>query len=158
MVRGNGGRAGIAEVVTELRLSAGATLVELACGRGVYGLEIAQRTGARLVGVDFSAEAVRQARELAAGGGQDAIFVTGDLAATGLEAGSVDAVLVVDAIQFAASPQAAYAEMLRVLRPDGRAVLTGWEAVDREDAGVPARLRAVDLAGGLHGAGSSTSW
>lgn len=36
-------------------------LLDLACGRGGYGLTIAARTGARLIGVDFSAEAIRQA-------------------------------------------------------------------------------------------------
>jgi cyclopropane fatty-acyl-phospholipid synthase-like methyltransferase len=56
---------GIAEATAALRLSPGGTLVDLACGRGGYGLEIALRTGARLVGVDFSAEAVRQARQQA---------------------------------------------------------------------------------------------
>jgi 2-polyprenyl-3-methyl-5-hydroxy-6-metoxy-1,4-benzoquinol methylase len=54
---------GIAEAAAALRLSPGRTLVDLACGRGGYGLEIAARTRAALVGVDFSAEAVRQARE-----------------------------------------------------------------------------------------------
>ena len=54
---------GIAEAIAELRLFPGATLVDLACGRGGYGLEIAARTEARLTGVDFSAEAVRQARQ-----------------------------------------------------------------------------------------------
>ena len=56
---------GIGEAAAGLGLSPGDTLVDLACGRGGYGLEIAARTGARLVGVDFSAEAVRQAREQA---------------------------------------------------------------------------------------------
>ena len=59
------GWAGIAEAVAALRLTAAGTLVDLACGRGGYGLEIAARTGARLIGVGFSAEAVRQAREQA---------------------------------------------------------------------------------------------
>jgi SAM-dependent methyltransferase len=59
--------AGIADVTAALRLSRGDTLFDLACSRGGYGLEIAARTGARLVGIDFSAEAVRQAREQARG-------------------------------------------------------------------------------------------
>ena len=46
---------GIAEVVAALRLSDGGTLVDLACGRGGYGLEIASRTGARLARVDLAA-------------------------------------------------------------------------------------------------------
>ncbi len=37
---------GIAEATAVLRLSPGGTLVDLACGRGGYGLEIAARTGA----------------------------------------------------------------------------------------------------------------
>jgi ubiquinone/menaquinone biosynthesis C-methylase UbiE len=144
---------GIAEVVDELRLSPGDTLLDLACGRGGYGLEIASRTGAHLVGVDFSAEAVRQAAEHAERLGRPADFRTGDLAATGLDPHSVTGVLCVDAIQFAEQPAAAYEEMRRVLVPGGRAVLTCWEPVDPADAGLPDRLRAVDLRGGLTGAG-----
>ncbi len=82
---------GIAEAAAGLRLPPGGTLVDLACGRGGYGLEIAARTGARLTGVDFSAEAVRQARKQARRLGAAAGFRVGDLAATGLEAGSADA-------------------------------------------------------------------
>jgi SAM-dependent methyltransferase len=147
------GWEGIAEVVDELRLSPGDTLLDLACGRGGYGLEIASRTGAHLVGVDFSAEAVRQAAEQAERLGRAADFRTGDLAATGLDPHSVTGVLCVDAIQFAEQPAAAYEEMRRVLVPGGRAVLTCWEPVDPADAGLPDRLRAVDLRGGLTGAG-----
>jgi 2-polyprenyl-3-methyl-5-hydroxy-6-metoxy-1,4-benzoquinol methylase len=95
---------GIAEVVEELALSPGDTLLDLACGRGGYGLEIASRTGARLVGVDFSAEAVRQARQHSQRLDCTAEFRVGDLAATGLDAGSIDAVLCVDAIQFGNLP------------------------------------------------------
>ena len=95
---------GIAEVVAEMRLSHDDTLLDLACGRGGYGLEIAARTGAKLVGVDFSAEAVRQASEQARRLGRTADFRIGDLAATGLGDGSVNAVVCVDAIQFAEEP------------------------------------------------------
>jgi len=73
------GWEGIAEVVTALRLPGCATLVDLACGRGGYGLEIAERTGARLIGVDFSAEAVRQATGHARQRGAAAEFRVGDL-------------------------------------------------------------------------------
>ncbi len=147
------GWEGIAEVVAELRLSPADTLVDLACGRGGYGLEIAARTAARLVGVDFSAEAVRQAREQAARLGATAEFRVGDLAATGLDAGSAAAVLCVDAVQFAERPEAAYQEIYRVLAPGGRAVLTNWEPYGRDDERVPRRLRTVDLRAGLTAAG-----
>ena len=145
---------GIAEVTAALRLSPGATLLDLACGRGGYGLEIAARTGARLVGVDFSAEAVRQAREQAGRAGRAADFRVGDLIATGLGTGSADAVLCVDAIQFAPQQDAAYGELRRVLAPGGRAVLTCWEPVEPGDARL-GRLRHVSLGAGLTAAGFS---
>jgi SAM-dependent methyltransferase len=144
---------GIAEAAAMLRLSPGSTLVDLACGRGGYGLEIAARASARLVGVDFSAEAVRQAREQARRRGATAEFRVGDLAATGLDPGWADAVLCVDAIHFAPQPEAAYREIHRVLTPGGRAVLTCWEPLDWDDSRLPERLRRVDLAAGLTAAG-----
>lgn len=146
--------AGIAEVTEALRLAPGGLLVDLACGRGGYGLEIAARTGARLTGVDFSAEAVRQAAELARRLGRTADFRVGDLAATGLEPGAASAVLCVDAIQFAPTPAGAYAELRRILAPGGRVVLTCWEPADRDAVeGLPERLLGVDLAAGLTAAG-----
>ena len=144
---------GIAEAAAGLGLFPGGTLVDLACGRGGYGLEIAARTGARLIGVDFSAEAVRQAREQARRLGATADFGIGDLAATGLDAGSADAVLCVDAIHFAPQPDAAYGEIRRILTSGGRAVLTNWEPLERDDQRLPGRLRRVDLRAGLTAAG-----
>lgn len=44
---------GIAEVTEALRLSMTDVLLDLACGRGGYGLEVAARTGASLVGWTF---------------------------------------------------------------------------------------------------------
>jgi SAM-dependent methyltransferase len=147
------GWEGIAEAVAALRLSAGGTLVDLACGRGGYGLEISARTGARLIGVDFSAEAVRQAGEQGRRLGAVADFRVGDLTATGLQPGSATAVLCVDAIQFAPQPDAAYREIRRILAAGGRVVLTGWEPYRPGDERLPARLRRVDLGAGLAGAG-----
>ncbi len=144
---------GVAEATAAMRLSPGDVLLDLACGRGGYGLEIARRTGARLVGVDFSAEALRQAGAQAGRLGRSAAFHVGDLAATGLADGSVNAVLCVDAIQFADAQEDVYREIRRVLAPGGRVVLTCWEAVDREDDDVPQRILRVDLRNGLGEAG-----
>jgi SAM-dependent methyltransferase len=144
---------GIAEAAAGLRLVPGGTLVDLACGRGGYGLEIAARTGARLMGVDLSAEAVRQAREQARRLDPEADFRIGDLAATGLDAGSADAVLCIDAIHFAPEPATAYGEIRRILVSGGRAVLTNWQPLEWDDPRLPSRLRRVDLGAGLIAAG-----
>lgn len=144
----------IGELTTELRLQPGDTLLDLACGWGGIGLTIARGTGARLAGVDVSAEALAQARAQAARlGVADAQFSVGDLTASGLPDASADAVLCADAIQFPGDPSAAYREIRRVLKPGGRVALTCWEPVDRGDERLPARLRSVDLAAGLAAAG-----
>ena len=144
---------GIAEVTEALQLSVRDVLLDLACGRGGYGLEVAARTGASLVGVDFSEVAVRMAAEQAKALGREAEFRIGSLTDTGLANESVDAVMCIDAIQFAKSPDEAYHELHRALRPRGRAALTCWQAVDPNDESVPQRIREVDLRGGLAEAG-----
>jgi SAM-dependent methyltransferase len=145
---------GIAEVVAALRLGPDDVLLDLACGRGGYGTEVARRTGARLVGVDFSAEAVRQAT-VRAGGLRlpETRFQVGALEDTGLPDGSVTAVLCVDAIQFARPAGAAYGELRRVLTPRGRVALTCWEAREPADPRLAERIRQVDLAQGPRDAG-----
>lgn len=144
---------GIAEVADELRLAAGSVLLDLACGRGGYGLEVAARTGARLIGIDFSAEAVRHAVGLASALGRPAEFRVGDLTATGLADASVDGVMCLDSVQFADPQDSAYREIRRVLRPGGRVVLTCWEPLSAGDERLGRRLRTVDLGAGLERAG-----
>jgi SAM-dependent methyltransferase len=155
-----GTRAGVvpAEAMTELagelRLRPDGTLLDLACGRGAYGLLIAKKTGSSVIGVDFSAQALAEAREQAASlGVSGATFRVGELTATGLPDASVEAVLCTDSIQFPDEPALAYGEIRRVLKPGGRVVLTCWEPLNRDDERLSPRVRRADLGAGLHQAG-----
>jgi len=144
----------IPELAGELRLTPGSTLLDLACGRGAYGLLIAKKAGTSLIGVDFSAQALAEAREQAARMGvSNAIFRVGKLTAAGLPDASVEAVLCTDAIQFPDEPADAYDEIRRVLKPGGRVVLTCWEPLDRDDERLSPRVRRANLSAGLHQAG-----
>jgi len=144
----------IPELTEELRLRPGYILLDLACGRGAYGLLIAKQAGTTLIGVDFSAQALTEAREQAARMGvSNANFRSGELTATGLPDASVEAVLCTDAIQFPDEPAAAYDEIWRVLKPGGRVALTCWEPFDRTDERLSPRLRRANLADGLRRAG-----
>lgn len=144
----------VPELTGELRLRPGSTVLDLACGRGAYGLLIAKETGASLIGVDFSAQALTEARAQAVRlGVSNASFQLGELVATGLPDTSVEAVLCTDAIQFPDEPSVAYDEIRRVLKPGGRVALTCWEPVDRADERVSARIRRANLADGLRRAG-----
>ena len=120
----------LGHVADALALSSGKTLVDLGCGGGGPGLWLAQSHGTILIGVDFSAVAVQQATDRAAlfGLANQARFVVGDFAGTGLVEGAADAVVSIDALQFAADPTAAAREARRLLRPGGRLVLTSWQA------------------------------
>ncbi|HEU5033140.1 MAG TPA: class I SAM-dependent methyltransferase [Mycobacteriales bacterium] len=144
------------EIRDRLDLSPADVLLDLACGRGGYGLWLARETGCRLIGVDFSAVALQQARETARSLGQSARteFRVGDLVATGLADGSVDAVICIDAIQFASDLATAAAEIRRVLAPGQPVIATCWEPLNPDDSLLSERLRSVDLsrqlpAGGL---------
>jgi SAM-dependent methyltransferase len=145
----------IAEVTEALRLAPGGLLVDAACGRGGYGIEIARRTGARLLGVDFSAVALEEARrgsarQQLAGRSQ---FQAGTLTATGLADGVADGLMCIDAVQFAEPPLAALAEFRRVLAPGARLALTCWEAAGPAAEQAPRRIRAVNLRRDLAAAG-----
>jgi ubiquinone/menaquinone biosynthesis C-methylase UbiE len=112
-----------------LGLGQGQLLVDLACGRGGPGLWIARQTGARLVGVDLSREAVRQAelRVKDFGLSGRARFLVGDFSHTGLPAEAHDGAICIDALFLSIDSGAAVREMARILRPGGRLVLSNWE-------------------------------
>ena len=149
------GGAGLDEVVAALDLRAGRVLVDLACGRGGFGLEIARRSGCRVVGIDFSAVAIEHARRRARvlGLADRAGFRVGELTATGVSTASADAVIVVDSIQFAEPLPDALGECRRILLPGGRVVVTCWDALDADDGRLSPRLRQLDLGRQLPRAG-----
>jgi SAM-dependent methyltransferase len=141
----------IPELAEELRLSPGSTLLDLACGRGAYGLLVAREAGTALIGMDFSAQALTEAREQAVRMDvRNVGFRIGELTATGLADASVDAVLCTDAIQFPDEPASAYDEIRRVLKPGGRVALTCWEPLNHDDERLSPRIRGANLGAGLH--------
>jgi len=156
--------AGVAEVTDALRLSPGQTLVDLACGRGGYGREVARRTGARLLGFDFAAVAVTLAARAGAGGAAPAgaapaasaapaRFCVGDFTAVGLRDRGADAVMCIDAVQFGEPPLAVLLECRRILAEQGRLVVTAWEPIPPADERLPQKTRRMNLTRDLARAG-----
>ena len=162
VVRGTSGHAadcdalGRSEVQNRLALRPNETLVELGCGRAGYGLTCITSSRSLLVGVDVSGVALRAAGRSAErrGVSDRGVFVTADLADTGLREGCADAVLAVDAFHFAASIPAATAELVRLLRPGGRVVMTRWEALSAAAAQrLPERIARMSIERDLCDAG-----
>jgi SAM-dependent methyltransferase len=119
----------------------GTRLLDVACGPGFIGGAAAQR-GAAVVGLDFSAAMIAQAR----GRLPLLTFQEGDAEALPFDAASFDAVVMNFGLLHVARPDAALAEALRVLRPGGRYGFTVWAAPERAVAfGIA--LRAIETFG-----------
>lgn len=145
------------EIATAIRLISGGILVDLACGRGSYGLELARRSSARLIGVDFSEVALAIAAASANDGppGQEARYAACDFTAVGLRERSADAVVCIDSVQFSDPPLAALLECCRILNRGGRLAVTAWEATDPSDERLPGRTLRMNLTRDLSEAGFS---
>jgi SAM-dependent methyltransferase len=128
-----------------LQLAADQFVVDLACGAAGPGLWVAKEYGARLVGRDLSSIAVRRAAERAAALGMDdrAEFGQGTFEDTGIASESADAVMTVDALQYAPNKMKAAIEVARILRPGGRFAFVAFELDAARVVGLPVWEDAV---------------
>jgi SAM-dependent methyltransferase len=122
-------------------------VVDLATGTGNAAL-LAARIGAVVTGLDAAPRLIEVARERARAEGVQASFVLGDLAALPFDDRSFDVALSVFGLIFAADPNRAFAEMIRVLGADARALLSVWVPAGPIDAMVGAFGRAMAAATG----------
>jgi SAM-dependent methyltransferase len=138
----------VAEHVVALAgLRPGERVVDLATGTGNAAL-LAARIGAVVTGLDAASRLIDVARERARAEGVQASFALGDLAALPFDDGSFDVALSVFGLIFAADPSRAFAEMIRVLGADGRALLSVWVPAGPIDAMVGTFGRAIGAATG----------
>jgi ubiquinone/menaquinone biosynthesis C-methylase UbiE len=121
-----------------LNLAADQVLVDLACGAGGPGLWVAKEFGARLVGRDLSPVAVERANERVSEVGMTgrAEFRQGSFEQTGLRAAAADAVMTIDALQYAPNKTKAIAEVARILRPSRRFGFVAFELDAERVAGL----------------------
>lgn len=129
----------LAALAEALGLDPGGVLVDLACGAGGPSLWITRHSAVRLVGVDLSPVALQRTAALAdaLGLGSRVEVLRGSFEATGLAAASADAVMSVDALQYAPDKAGAFVEMARVLRPGGRVAFVAFELEPERVAGLP---------------------
>jgi len=107
-------------------VGAGALLLDIGCGSGLT-LVLAARRGARPSGLDISPGLLGVARERL----PDADLREGDMEALPFPDASFDAVVGVNAFQFADDPRRALREAARVVRPGGRLVASLFAAPER---------------------------
>lgn len=106
-------------------------VIDVGCGTGVTLLDFAARTGAagRVLGCDVSAPMLALARERVAEAGHKHVeVVEADAQTHDFEAGTYDLVASRFGVMFFDDPVAAFANMRRALRPDGRLAFACWAA------------------------------
>ncbi len=121
-----------------VRAAAGARLLDVATGPGFIAGAAAAR-GAEVVGLDFSAAMIEEARRR-----HPAItFRAGDAEALPFDVASFDAVVMNFGLLHLARPDAALAEAHRVLGAGGRYAFTVWASPDQA-VGFGMALRAIE--------------
>ncbi|MCJ2554861.1 MAG: class I SAM-dependent methyltransferase [Candidatus Thermoplasmatota archaeon] len=111
----------IPPLLKDVGVTSGTRLLDVACGPG-YAAREARGLGADPMGVDFSAEMVRLARER----NPEIEFRQGDAQALEMDDSSFDAVVMNFGVLHLPDPEAAFSEAHRVLRSGGRYGFTVW--------------------------------
>ncbi len=96
----------------------GDRVLDVSCGVGRV-VDLAARRGLKAVGLDVALTALRRGRQAGARGA----FVAGDAEALPLATASFDRVINLGSLEHYERPERGVAEMARVLRPGGRAVI-----------------------------------
>jgi SAM-dependent methyltransferase len=130
-------------VVERAAPQSGELVLDIGCGTGSAAL-LAARRGAQVVGVDPAPRLLDLAVERAEDDELDARFVLGQAEKLRFDDRSFDAAVSNFGVIFAADASVAAHELARVLRPEGRAVLSAWlpEGALAEVARLRARLLA----------------
>jgi ubiquinone/menaquinone biosynthesis C-methylase UbiE len=116
-------RAG--DFVNRLGITAGARVLDVACGTGNLAIPIA-RGGAVVTGVDIAPNLLVQGRERAVAEGLTVRFDEGDAEELPYPDGSFDVVVTMFGAMFAPRPELVASELARVLKPGGLLGMANW--------------------------------
>jgi ubiquinone/menaquinone biosynthesis C-methylase UbiE len=131
---------GWADAMTAIIDPAGKRVADIGCGGGIYSQAWRTLGASAVVGVDFSAQMVADARERTVGLPGIA-FQQGDATATGLAPASRDIVVERALIHHLRSYEPAFTEARRVLVPGGRLIVQDRRPADVALPGSPRHLR-----------------
>lgn len=112
-------------VVEVAAVAAGERVLDVATGTGTAALLAAQR-GARVIGVDWEPRLLQVAQRRADASGLQVRWLNGDVTALPVADASVEVVLSVFGVMYAADHAAAAEELFRIAAPGGRVVLASW--------------------------------
>lgn len=132
-------------------------VLDIACGTGNAAI-FAARFRAGVTGLDQAPRLIEVARSRAEAERLEIDFVVGDAGRLAFPDCSFDVALSIFGMIFASDPEEAFAEMIRVLRPGGRAFLTVWLPGGTIAAMAEIFTRYVNVATGQPGPPSRLQW
>jgi ubiquinone/menaquinone biosynthesis C-methylase UbiE len=116
---------GAGEFIARLALDFGERVLDVACGTGNLALPAA-RSGAIVTGVDIAPNLIAQAKVNAEQEGLEIGFDVGDAEQLNYADGAFDTVVTMFGAMFAARPDRAAAELIRVTQSGGRIAMANW--------------------------------
>jgi SAM-dependent methyltransferase len=116
---------GAGEFIARLGLDPNERVLDVACGTGNLSLPAA-RTGALVTGIDIAPNLLAQAEARAAAERVSVAFELGDAERLPYADATFQTVVTMFGAMFAARPERAAAELLRVTRPGGRIAMANW--------------------------------
>ena len=126
----------------------GERVLDVGCGTGAFARRLVDANPAQSVtGADVSAGMLAEARRKL-GDAPNVRFVEARAEALPFPDGAFEVVVSASALHYARRPGAALAEIARVLRPGGRAVVLDWDRSRWTMAAMDAALRLFDPAHG----------
>jgi SAM-dependent methyltransferase len=133
----------------------GAQILEVGCGPGLLSLRLGRHHGFEVTGLDLDPAMIARARTNAdrPGNGDQRrpSFLVGDVAALAFPDGSFDLVVSTLSMHHWADPAAGLAEIGRVLRPGGRALIWDFRPGARPHPFGPRHAHLPDPADHTHG-------
>ncbi|MEW6768330.1 MAG: methyltransferase domain-containing protein [Pseudomonadota bacterium] len=114
-------------LIERAKIKPGERVLDIGCGCGASTFVLAQKTGSsgHVTGLDISSPMLGRARELTPPGAP-VDFVHADATVFNFKAASADVLFSRFGVMFFADPTASFANMRKVLRPNGRLIFACW--------------------------------
>lgn len=141
------------KLIEVLRLCRRDRVLDLGCGVGAISEHLADATGARLLGVDFAAAAIKAARKRNHGKSAHPSFRVMDMDTLRLPAGAFDAIIAVDTLYFVRDLRSVIASTKRCLKSGGRMGILYTTHISPEEPKKRLEPRNTPLAGALRSCG-----